>query len=136
MAARKKTLKKTEFESFENCFPKTSQTASTWAAWFQNDHPLHLELGCGKAEFSYALSSLFPEKNYVGVDLKPDRLWKPAKDALAEGRKNIALVCGNLLHLDQYVAENEADEIWITFPDPFPKKRHIKHRMVNPPFLA
>ena len=77
----------------------------------------------------------FPERNFLGVDLKADRLWKPAGIALNQQVDNVAFLCSHILQLEDWIEEGEAQEIWITFPDPFPKKRQAKHRMLNPPFL-
>lgn len=135
--ARKKTQRKSEYQGFPNCIDPSTLSEPGIKSHFPNpDAPLTLELGCGKAEFSYELSERFPERNYLGVDLKADRLWRPAKEALAAGRTNLAFLCTDLRNIAQYVQENEADEIWITFPDPFPKNRQAKHRMINPNFLV
>ena len=133
--ARKKLIKKAEFETFPNGFTRTAEQTGKWKEVFGNDHPLTLELGCGKAEFSFEMAKKYPDRNFLGVDLKADRLWKPARDAMDAHISNIAFLCVNLLELDEHLAENEADEIWITFPDPFPKNRQAKHRMLNPTFL-
>jgi tRNA (guanine-N7-)-methyltransferase len=133
--ARKKELRKAEFKTFSNCFDQEDDTRGKWNAHFKNDHPITFELGCGKAAFIYEMAKRYPERNFVGVDLKPARLWKPAGDALREKIHNLAFLCIHLLSVDKYIAKDEADEIWITFPDPFPKNRQAKHRMINPPFL-
>ncbi len=133
--ARRKNIRKEEFGQLPNCFNKTAEWKGKWRTYFENDHPIILELGCGKAELSYTLAKQNPEINYIGIDLKPDRLWHPSKQALEEGVSNIALLCINLLDLADHFAENEVDGIWITFPDPFPKNRQAKHRMINPAFL-
>lgn len=100
-----------------------------------SEAPLILELGCGKAEFSFALAKKYPEKKFVGIDLKTDRMWYPAKQALEEGMDNLAFLWIHLLEIGEHFGQGEVDEIWITFPDPFPKARQVKHRMINPPFL-
>ena len=133
--ARRKELKKAEYRALSNCFSREDQMAGRWHHFFENDHPITFELGCGKAEFSLQLARKYPQRNFVGVDLKMDRMWYAAKAALEEGLSNLAFIHLNLIEIDQFVAENEAAEIWITFPDPFPKKRQAKHRMINPPFL-
>jgi len=125
------------YQALPNCFDRTdSDKKGQWRAYFQNDNPLILELGCGRAEFSYELAKRYPTHNYIGIDLKPDRMWYSARQAIAEGVSNIAFLQINLLELADYFGENEASEIWITFPDPFPKKKQAKHRMINPNFLA
>lgn len=133
--ARRKLFKKAEYETFHNAYTSSDQQAGRWHEAFDNQHPLVLELGCGKAEFSVGMAKKYPNQNFLGVDLKADRLWKPAGDALEEQIPNLAFLCINLLNLDEHVGENEADEIWVTFPDPFPKKRQAKHRLLHPIFL-
>ncbi len=135
--ARRKQLKKAEFLVFDNCFGVESKhLKGIWRErHFGNQNPLILELGCGTAALSFGLAALYPDKNYVGIDLKPARLWQPAGKALEDGQKNIAFLAAHLLQTDEYFAEGEADELWITFPDPFPKNKQAKHRMINPPFL-
>ena len=134
--ARRKTLKKNEYQSFPNCYNSQDNFKGKWREEiFLSEGPLKLELGCGKAEFSYALAQKYPENNYLGIDLKMDRMWRPAGDALAASIDNLKFLCINLLDIGQYFEENEADEIWITFPDPFSKNRQAKHRMVNPSFM-
>ncbi|MEZ4776060.1 MAG: tRNA (guanosine(46)-N7)-methyltransferase TrmB [Bacteroidia bacterium] len=133
--ARTKDLKKNQFKDFHNCFDKNSKTKGKWQEIFGNDHPVTFELGCGKAAFIYEMAQRYPGRNFVGIDLKADRLWKPAKEAEAAGIQNLAFLCAHLIQIGDYVAENEAAELWITFPDPYPKKKQAKHRMVNSPFL-
>lgn len=106
-----------------------------WKDFFGNNNPITLELGCGKAELSLGLARRYPDRNFIGIDLKPDRLARPAKMATDEGLNNMAFVHLHLLNLAAHFAENEVDHIWITFPDPFPKNRQEKHRMTGPAFL-
>lgn len=133
--ARRKTLKKEQFQLFGNCFNSDVNKKGAWKSFFGNNNPITLELGCGKAELSYGLAQMYPERNFLGIDLKMDRMWRPAKEAIHAGITNIGFLCLNLLELEEHFAENEIDEIWITFPDPFPKNRQAKHRMLNPAFL-
>jgi len=133
--ARRKTLKKAEFTSFSNCFDPQTDHRGRWAEYFANPYPITLELGCGKAAFIYELAQRFPKRNFIGIDLKADRLWRPAKEALEAEIHNLAFLQINLLSIDEHFGENEVSEIWITFPDPFPKKRQAKHRMTNAHFL-
>ncbi len=134
--ARKKELKKAEFREFENCFHRDQAQPGRWSEVFGNDHPITFELGCGKAAFSYGMAERHPERNFIGVDLKMDRMWYAARDAQGDNRSNVAFLFTHLLQIDECVAPNEADELWITFPDPYPKNRQAKHRMINPDFLA
>lgn len=102
---------------------------------FKNDHPLVLELGCGKGEYSVGLAKAFPEKNFLGIDIKGARFWFGAKEAHTEGILNVAFLRTQIELLDYFFAEGEVDEIWITFPDPQIKYRRTKHRLTNPVFL-
>lgn len=134
--ARRKEFKKAEYTVLPNCFGREAKDKKgEWARAFGNTNPIILELGCGTADLSYALAQKYPKINYVGIDIKPVRLWKPAKKALAEETSNMLFLYIHLLAINDYFAEDEVEEIWITFPDPFLKKRYAKHRMINPPFL-
>lgn len=90
--------------------------------FFKNDHPIVLELGCGKGEYTVGLGRLFPEKNFVGVDIKGARLWTGAKESLEKGMTNVAFLRTNIEMIHHFFAENEVSEIWLTFPDPQMKK--------------
>lgn len=102
---------------------------------FKNNHPIVLELGCGKGEYSVGLAQAFPNKNFIGVDIKGARFWFGAKEALAKGLNNVAFLRTQIELIDHCFASNEIDEIWITFPDPQIKYRRTKHRLTHPDFL-
>ncbi|MGB1448555.1 MAG: tRNA (guanosine(46)-N7)-methyltransferase TrmB [Flavobacteriaceae bacterium] len=104
--------------------------------FFKNDRPIVLELGCGKGEYSVYLSQQFPDKNFIGVDIKGARFWAGAKEALALNLSNVAFLRTQIELIDEVFEENEVDEIWITFPDPQIKFKRTKHRLTNPAFLA
>lgn len=104
--------------------------------YFKNDHPIVLELGCGKGEYSVALSQKFPEKNFIGIDIKGARFWRGAKTAVENGIENVAFLRTQIELIDKLFAEGEVSEIWITFPDPQIKYKRTKHRMTNMEFLA
>jgi len=101
--------------------------------FFVNDHPIVLELGCGKGEYTVGLARMFPEKNFIGIDIKGARLWKGAREIHTEGLKNAALLRTNIELLPMFFAENEISEIWITFPDPQMKK--TKKRLTSTRFI-
>lgn len=103
--------------------------------FFKNDKPVVLELGCGKGEYSVGLAQAFPEKNFIGIDIKGARFWRGAKTALEDGLDNVGFLRTQIELVDQLFAENEVDEIWITFPDPQIKYKRTKHRMTNSEFL-
>jgi len=104
-------------------------------AFFKNDKPLVLELGCGKGEYTLGLSEFDPERNYLGIDIKGARFWRGAKTALQEERSNAAFLRTQIELVDLVFAENEIDEIWLTFPDPQIKYKRTKHRLTNSTFL-
>ena len=90
--------------------------------FFHNDHPIVLELGCGRGEYTVGLARVFPDKNFIGVDIKGARMWKGATDSLNEGLKNVAFLRTNIEIIDRFFAPGEVNEIWLTFSDPQMKK--------------
>jgi tRNA (guanine-N7-)-methyltransferase len=102
---------------------------------FMNDNPLVLELGCGKGEYTVGLAKRYPEKNFIGIDIKGARFWRGAKTAIEEDIPNAAFIRTQIELIEYAFAENEVDEIWITFPDPQIKYQRTKHRMTNLQFL-
>lgn len=105
------------------------------AEFFKNDNPIVLELGCGKGEYSVGLAQRYPDKNFIGIDVKGARFWRGAKTAIDEGLHNVGFLRTQIELLEYCFAENEVDEIWITFPDPQIKYKRTKHRMTNSEFL-
>ncbi|NAW51233.1 tRNA (guanosine(46)-N7)-methyltransferase TrmB [Elizabethkingia argentiflava] len=103
--------------------------------FFKNDHPIILELGCGKGEYSVGMAKAFPDKNFIGVDIKGARFWFGAKEAIENKLSNVAFLRTQVELIDCFFEENEVDEIWITFPDPQIKFKRAKHRMTHPDFL-
>ncbi len=94
--------------------------------YFHNDNPIVLELGCGKGEYTVGLGKLYPNMNFIGVDIKGARMWTGAKQALAEGLDNVAFLRTNIEIIDRFFAPGEVQEIWLTFSDPQmknPRKR-------------
>jgi len=102
---------------------------------FKNDRPISLELACGKGEYTLALAKEFPERNFIGVDIKGNRIWKGAKSSLADKMANVAFLRTNIEHIHAFFTKNEVAEIWITFPDPQKKDRRAKKRLTHPEFL-
>lgn len=102
---------------------------------FKNNNPIVLELGCGKGEYTVGMAKAFPEKNFIGIDIKGARFWFGAKEAVENGLHNAIFLRTQIELVDCFFAENEVDEIWITFPDPQIKYRRTKHRMTHPDFL-
>jgi tRNA (guanine-N7-)-methyltransferase len=103
--------------------------------FFKNNNPIVLELGCGKGEYSVALAQQYPDKNFIGIDIKGARFWRGAKTALEENLHNVAFVRTQIELIEHVFGENEVSEIWITFPDPQIKYKRTKHRMTNADFL-
>jgi len=133
-----------ENETFQNVFQPTREEVvadsfkwkGKWNSdFFQNNNPLIIELGCGKGEYTVGLAERYSDKNFVGIDIKGARFWRGAKTASETGMKNVAFVRTQIELINFIFAENEVDEIWITFPDPQIKYKRTKHRMTNSEFL-
>jgi tRNA (guanine-N7-)-methyltransferase len=105
------------------------------ADFFKNENPITLELACGRGEYTIGLAKLFSNKNFIGVDIKGERIWKGSSQAVAEGLQNVAFLRTMILLIENFFDEREVSEIWITFPDPRPRKRDIKRRLTSPRFL-
>lgn len=132
-----------DFETFKNCFTLFFENISKgfplkgkWnSEYFHNSNPILLELGCGKGEYTVGLASHHPEKNYIGVDIKGNRIWTGASLALEKKLDNVGFLRTRIDFIDHCFAENEVDEIWITFPDPQPQSTRKRSRLTNPMFL-
>ncbi len=111
------------------------QWKGKWHSFFDNNHPIILELGCGKGEYTLAMAQRNPEFNYIGIDIKGARFWRGAKTAVEENITNVAFLRTQIELIDLCFAENEIAEIWITFPDPQIKIKRTKHRLTNKSFL-
>lgn len=122
---------------FDDIFKKDHQLKGRWRKnFFGNDNPLILELGCGRGEYTVALGEKFPDKNFIGVDIKGARMWRGAKTATENGMSNVAFLRTRIEFIDSFFNTGEVDEIWITFPDPQLKKSRVKKRLTSPGFLA
>ena len=93
-----------------------------WSTVFNNENPIVLELGCGAGEYTVALAKSYPNKNFIGIDIKGARIWKGAKTALEEGLNNVRFLRTKVDFITKFFGENEVNEIWLTFSDPQPKK--------------
>jgi len=102
---------------------------------FRNDNPVVLELACGGGEYTVALARQFADRNFIGVDVKGNRLWRGAKTALEEHLANAAFLRTRIEVIEHFFAAGEVDEIWITFPDPFPRPSKVNRRLTSPFFL-
>lgn len=102
---------------------------------FGNNNPITLELACGKGEYTVGQAALHPDRNFIGVDIKGNRIWKGAKLAIETGLKNAAFLRTHIDHIDNLFAEGEVAEIWIIFPDPQPQQNRIRKRLTSPLFV-
>ncbi|MGD1843316.1 MAG: tRNA (guanosine(46)-N7)-methyltransferase TrmB [Thermonemataceae bacterium] len=115
---------------FENC-------KGNWQAeHFGNTNPLVLELACGRGEYTVGLAAIYPEKNFIGVDIKGARIWKGSSIALEQGLTNVAFLRTYIQNLDHFFSPNEIQSIWIIHPDPRPRNKDAKRRLTHPRFLA
>ena len=149
MSRRNKLQKFAEVAAFPNvyenfgaqhalltCCGKLESMRGRWAkAHFQNQNPITLELACGKGEYTVGLAQLFPDRNVIGVDVKGARIWKGARRALEFGLTNAAFLRTRIEQLGQFFTQGEITEIWIVFPDPFPRDSKASRRLTAPHFL-
>jgi tRNA (guanine-N7-)-methyltransferase len=133
--AQKKLIRFEELKTFPNVLQNPGNIKGKWHSFFNNKNPVILELACGKGEYAVGLGRLYKNNNFIGVDIKGNRIWKGAKTALAEDLKNVAFLRTQIDHLTDYFADNEVTGIWITFPDPQLRLSKIKKRLTHPKFL-
>lgn len=143
MGSKKKLQKFAENLTFPNLFQPEYEEVKEgfflkgkWKAdFFKNDNPIVLELGCGKGEYSVGLGRKYPHKNFIGLDVKGARLWRGCKTSNEEKMTNVAFIRMKIQHIESFFALGEVDEIWITFPDPQPKKSKRNKRLTSQVFL-
>jgi len=137
-----KLQKFAEMETFENVFQYPfsvieqvpfEMTGRWHEDYFKNDNPIVLELGCGKGEYTVELARLYPDMNFIGVDIKGARMWTGAKMALQEGLKNVAFLRTNIEIIDRFFGHDEVSEIWLTFSDP--QMKNPRKRLTSTYFL-
>ncbi len=141
---RYKLHKIAELENFENVIQFTDQPeqgdfrlSGTWVEdYFKNDNPITLELACGKGAYTLALAEKYPDRNFIGIDMKGSRLWTGSVTAQERGLTNAAFLRIEILNLAYYFANGEIDEIWITFPDPFLKNGKFRKRLTAARYLT
>lgn len=141
---KNKLAKWAEMATFSNVIEPVSQN-NKWedhalkGKWqdeiFHNPNPIILELGCGKGEYTTGLAVRYPYNNYIGVDIKGARMWRGAKNATETRLTNVAFLRTRIEFINSYFAEDEIDEIWLTFPDPHPGRRNAGKRLSSPWFL-
>lgn len=139
MGGKKLQRFRENFESGIVIEPGTEHFETIKGQWnntqFDNRHPIVLELACGRGEYTTGLARVFPEKNFIGVDIKGARIWKGMKLAKAEGLANVAFLRTQIDHLNRFFSRGEVDEIWIIHPDPRPKNRDEKRRLTSLKYL-
>jgi tRNA (guanine-N7-)-methyltransferase len=132
---QKKLKRFAEIKTFANVLEKPENMQGKWSVFFKNANPLVLELACGRGEYTVGLSRLYPGKNFLGVDIKGNRIYIGAKKCLDEKLSNGAFLRTQIEMLPLYFNKAEVDEIWITFPDPQLRTSHAKKRLTHPRFL-
>jgi tRNA (guanine-N7-)-methyltransferase len=122
--SKPKLIKFAEYDQFPNTFDiqDAEKTKGNWHALFGNNNPIVIELACGKGDYTVGLARLNPDINYVGVDIKSNRMWTGAKAAITENLNNVRFLRTHIDNIPEYFAPNEVSEIWITFADPQPQK--------------
>ncbi len=133
--AQKKLLRFAQIKEFDNVFEKPTDMQGKWQGHFKNDNSLILELACGRGEYTVGLAQLHPNKNFVGVDIKGNRMFIGAKKALDNNLVNAAFLRSQIESLSYCFSKDEVDEIWITFPDPQLRISKAKKRLTHPRFL-
>jgi tRNA (guanine-N7-)-methyltransferase len=132
---QKKLVRFAELNTFSNVLQFPKDMAGNWNDLFKNKNPITLELACGKGEYAVGLGQLFPQRNFIGIDLKGNRIWVGAKKALQNNLTNIAFLRTEIDQVTAYFTSGEVAEIWITFPDPQLRRSKAKKRLTHPKFL-
>jgi len=132
---QKKLIRFNEIKTFDNVLERPEHINGKWNEHFKNNHPITLELACGKGEYTVGLARMYPDRNFIGVDIKGNRIWRGAKTALEEGLNNVAFLRTGIDKIADYFNKGEVAEIWITFPDPQLRNSKHKKRLTHPRFL-
>ncbi|NOT50982.1 MAG: tRNA (guanosine(46)-N7)-methyltransferase TrmB [Chitinophagaceae bacterium] len=132
---QKKLQRFAELETFSNVLQFPKKMAGQWRSFFKNDNPIILELACGKGEYAVGLGQLYPHQNFIGIDLKGNRIWVGAKKALQQNLINVAFLRTQIDQVAEYFTKDEVAEVWITFPDPQLRMSKAKKRLTHPKFL-
>ena len=132
---QKKLIRFAEVAKFPNVLQYPKNMRGNWNEHFGNNHPITLELACGKGEYTVGLAELYPERNFIGIDIKGNRIWVGAKKALQQNLNNVAFVRSLIDKITDYFAPGEVQEIWLTFPDPQLRTSKAKKRLTHPKFL-
>jgi tRNA (guanine-N7-)-methyltransferase len=132
---QKKLVRFEEIKTFPNVLQFPPGMKGQWYQFFKNQHPVTLELACGKGEYALGLGQLYPQQNFIGIDLKGNRIWVGAKKALQQKLENVAFLRIQIDQITEYFGPGEVDAIWITFPDPQLRMSKAKKRLTHPKFL-
>jgi len=133
--AQKKLQRFADIKTFKNVLEYPENMQGKWSSFFENENPIVLELACGRGEYTVGLSTLYPTKNIIGVDVKGNRMYIGAKKCLENNLTNAAFLRTQIELIPNYFATGEVDEIWITFPDPQLRTSKAKKRLTHPRFL-
>lgn len=132
---QKKLIRFEAIKGFDNVLEYPENMGGNWHAFFKNSYPITLELACGKGEYALGLARMYPNRNFIGIDIKGNRIWRGAKTALDEGLTQVAFIRSHIDKLTNYFHAGEVAEIWITFPDPQLRGSRAKKRLTHPRFL-
>jgi tRNA (guanine-N7-)-methyltransferase len=132
---QKKLIRFAAIQTFPNVLQHPEGMAGKWGTFFEKDQPLTLELACGKGEYSVGLGNMHPELNFLGIDIKGNRLYIGAKKALEIPLTNVGFMRAQIDAIDSYFSPGEVSEIWLTFPDPQLRASRAKKRLTHPKFL-
>jgi tRNA (guanine-N7-)-methyltransferase len=132
---QKKLVRFEEIRHFKNVLEYPENMAGKWNEFFGNDSPIVLELACGKGEYAVGLGEMYAEKNFIGVDIKGNRIWRGAKTAIEKNLNNVAFLRTEIDKIVTYFSSGEVSDIWITFPDPQLRTSKAKKRLTHPKFL-
>src|SRR6266496_3849652 len=133
---KRKKWKFAHFDAWPNCLQAEAVGPHTWGQYFLHAAPLTVEVGAGTADLSVQLARQHPDRNFVAIDVKSDRLYTGAKVALQEKLEHVTFVRAQLRQLYELFAPGVVSELWVTFPDPFPRAKQAKHRLTHPMFLG
>src|SRR5579872_6070885 len=132
---QKKLIRFEAIKSFPNVLQNPEGMPGQWRAFFRNDNPLTLELACGKGEYTVGLAKMYPQRNFLGVDLKGNRIYIGAKKCLQDNISNAAFLRTQIDKIPSYFQTGEVEEIWLTFPDPQLRRSKARKRLTHPKFL-
>ncbi len=133
--AQKKLLRFSQIKTFSNVLEYPAGVKGTWDQFFKNENPVVLELACGRGEYTVGLATMFPKQNFIGIDIKGNRMYIGAKKAIDDSLNNAAFLRTQVEKITDYFAAGEVADIWITFPDPQPRGSKAKKRLTHPRFL-